>query len=115
MSAMLQERPAVGLELIAGDLTAPVTLVEAPDKTGRLFIVDQIGMIWIVDNGNVLSTPFLDVQDRMVSLNPGYDERGLLGLAFHPDYATNGRFFVYYNAPLSPTAPPRLQPHQSPL
>ncbi|HSJ54794.1 MAG TPA: PQQ-dependent sugar dehydrogenase, partial [Anaerolineae bacterium] len=47
----------------------------------------------------------LDLSDRMVELNPGYDERGLLGLAFHPDYANNGRFFVYYSAPLREGAP----------
>jgi hypothetical protein len=41
-----------------------------------------------------LSQPFLDVRGRMVPLMPDYDERGLLGLAFHPGYATNGRFFV---------------------
>lgn len=106
-SSALAPRTAVGLQLVASDLTSPLTLVESPDGTGRLFIVDQVGMIWVVDaNGTMLSTPFLNVQDKLVELNPFYDERGLLGLAFHPDYATNGRFFVYYSAPLSPTAPP---------
>ena len=49
--------------------------------------------------------PFLDVRARMVALMPDYDERGLLGLAFHPRYAVNGRFFVYYSAPLRAGAP----------
>ena len=51
------------------------------------------------------SRPFLDLRSRMVALMPGFDERGLLGLAFHPQYASNGRFFVYYTAPLRAGAP----------
>jgi glucose/arabinose dehydrogenase len=47
----------------------------------------------------------MDLRDRMVSLDPGYDERGLLGLAFHPDYSKNGRLFVLYSAPLRAEAP----------
>lgn len=98
--------PAAGLRLVADGLTSPVTLREAPDRTGRLFIVDQIGVIRVVlRDGTVLEEPFLDVRDRMVTLNPGFDERGLLGLAFHPDFADNGRFFVYYSAPLRAGAP----------
>lgn len=94
------------LELVAEGLTAPVALVEAPDGTGRLFVVDQAGRIRIIDAaGNLLPDPFLDLSARMVTLNPGFDERGLLGLAFHPDYANNGRFFVYYSAPLREGAP----------
>ncbi|HET6569361.1 MAG TPA: PQQ-dependent sugar dehydrogenase [Rhodothermales bacterium] len=94
------------LELVVDGLTSPVTLVEPPDDTGRLFVVDQVGKIWIVTaDGTMLDEPFLDLSDKIVDLNPGYDERGLLGLAFHPDYATNGRFFVYYAAPPRPEAP----------
>lgn len=96
----------VGLELIAEGLTAPVSLVEPPDSSGRLFIVDQVGLIRIVTaEGKLLEEPFLDLRDKMVNLNEGYDERGLLGLAFHPNYAQNGRFYVYYSAPLRAEAP----------
>jgi glucose/arabinose dehydrogenase len=95
---------AISLELVAEGLTSPVTLVEPPDNSGRLFIVDQIGVIRIVtSDGNLLEEPFLDLSE--VNLNGGYDERGLLGLAFHPNYAENGRFFVYYSAPLRAEAP----------
>ncbi|HET6528720.1 MAG TPA: PQQ-dependent sugar dehydrogenase, partial [Balneolaceae bacterium] len=96
---------AIGLELVAEGLTSPVTLVEPPDDSGRLFIVDQVGLIYILTpDGTLLDEPFLDLRDQIVNLNEGYDERGLLGLAFHPNYAENGRFFVYYSAPLRPEA-----------
>ena len=98
--------PVVGLELVAERLTAPVGLKAAGDGSGRLFVVDQIGLIRVITPEGVLLEPaFLDLRDRMVALNPGYDERGLLGLAFPPDYQASGRFAVYYSAPLAPQAP----------
>jgi len=98
--------PILGLELAAEGLTAPVDMGTAGDGSGRLFIVDQIGVIRVLTaEGELLDEPFLDIRDRMVRLNPGYDERGLLGLAFHPDYETNGLFYVYYSAPLRAGAP----------
>jgi glucose/arabinose dehydrogenase len=96
----------VGVRLVAEGLTAPVYMVESPDNSGRLFVVDQIGLIRILTpDGELLEEPFLDVRDRMVTLRTTFDERGLLGLAFHPGYGANGRFFVYYSAPLRPGAP----------
>ncbi|MFW5972658.1 MAG: PQQ-dependent sugar dehydrogenase [Bacteroidota bacterium] len=93
--------PRVALELTAEGFTHPVMLAEPPDDTGRIFVVDQTGQIWIVSaTGERLGEPFLDIEDRIVEMNEHYDERGLLGLAFHPDYATNGRFYVFYSAPL---------------
>ena len=49
--------------------------------------------------------PVLDLRSKITSLDPAFDERGLLGLAFHPDFATNGRFFVFYTAPPRAGAP----------
>jgi glucose/arabinose dehydrogenase len=90
----------VSLEPVADGLTAPVVATHAGDGSGRLFVVDQAGLIRIVDaDGVLLPTPFLDLTDEIVELNPFFDERGLLGLAFHPDYEDNGRFFVRYSAP----------------
>lgn len=98
--------PRINLMPVAEGLTAPVALAAPNDGSDRLFIVDQIGVIAVVDRqGELLETPFLDIRDRMVSLNNNYDERGLLGLAFHPEYAENGRFFVYYSAPRRSEAP----------
>lgn len=91
---------ALDLVLVADGMVSPVGLTEAPNDSGWLYVVDQVGQVWIInEDGERLEQPFLDVSDRMVSLNSNYDERGLLGLAFHPDYATNGRLFLYYTAP----------------
>ena len=90
----------VDLELIADGFVSPLGVVAAPDNSHRLFVIDQVGKIWIIDAaGNKLTTPFMDVTSMMVPLMPGFDERGLLGFAFHPDYMVNGRFFIYYQLP----------------
>jgi glucose/arabinose dehydrogenase len=96
----------VAVEVVADGLTSPVALVAPPDGSGRLFIVDQIGLVRVLSaGGELLDQPFLDVRDRLVELRSTFDERGLLGLAFHPAYAANGRFFVYYSAPLREGGP----------
>ena len=96
----------LGLELLADNLVSPVALVESPDESGRYFIVDQVGVIRIFDpQKGLLEKPFLDLKDKIVPLKHAHEERGLLGLAFHPEYSENGRFFVYYSAPLDDDAP----------
>jgi glucose/arabinose dehydrogenase len=98
--------PAVGVRLVADGLTSPIALVPADDGSGRRFVVDQAGTIRVLTaDGELLPEPFLDLRSRIVPLMPDFDERGVLGLAFHPDYEDNGRFFVYYSAPLRPGAP----------
>ncbi|HJX39535.1 MAG TPA: plastocyanin, partial [Anaerolineae bacterium] len=90
----------VGLEVVAEGLNSPVVVTSAGDNSGRLFIVDRIGLIKILSSdGELLEQPFLDLRHKLVGLQGQYDERGLLGFAFHPQYAENGRFFVYYSAP----------------
>ncbi len=96
--------PTVHLELVVDGLVSPLTL-HAPADDGRLFVIEQTGQIRVIQDGVLLAEPFLDLADRMVTVNPGYDERGLLGLAFHPDFATNGKFYVNYSAPLRNSAP----------
>ncbi len=75
----------VGLKLIVDGLVAPMEYISSGDLTGRMFVVDQIGTVQTVaPGGKLLNDTFLDLRDRLVSLSEGYDERGLLGLAFHP-------------------------------
>jgi glucose/arabinose dehydrogenase len=90
-------RPARGdvtLLPLASGLSLPVDIANAGDASGRLFIAEQSGNIRIIQNGTLLVTPFLNLQSVV---NFG-GERGLLGLAFHPQYAANGRFYVYYTS-----------------
>lgn len=84
--------PAVSVNLVevVANATRPVFVTHAGDD--RLFIVLRDGAIHVVDGGVMLPTPFLTVTDRITTAGEG----GLLGLAFEPDYATTGRFYVYY-------------------
>jgi len=84
--------PAIELQQVASGLTQPTTVTNAGDGSGRIFIVQETGQILIFINGAVLPTPFLDISD----LVRHDSEQGLLGLAFHPDYANNGFFYVDY-------------------
>lgn len=96
----------VDAKLFTDGLVSPIGVVAVPDNSKRLAIIDQIGRVWFTDENGVKSAiPLIDVTSKMVTLNPGYDERGLLGLAFHPDFKSNGRFFIYYQLPPRPGAP----------
>lgn len=77
---------------VASNLTQPLFLTYAPDGSGRLFILEQPGRIRIVQNGRLVAEPFLDIAAQVSCCG----ERGLLGLAFHPDYKSNGLFFINY-------------------
>ncbi len=97
--------PNVQLQTVAEGLVSPVFLT-SPAGDARRFIVERTGLIYILDqNDKLLKKPFLNLKDKMVDLSEEYDERGFLGLAFHPDFANNGRFYVYYSAPLRDSAP----------
>lgn len=91
--------PIFKLEQVANQLTSPVVMTNAHDGSGRHFVVEQPGRIQILKEGKIQEKPFLDLTSVVVPLNNAYSEMGLLGLAFHPDFKTNGRFFVYYTAP----------------
>lgn len=81
--------------LIADGFTKPVYICQAPDDNERFFVLEQKGVIKIIDNGLEIRKPFADLRDHVHNpVMPG-DERGLLGLAFHPEYQTNG--FIYLN------------------
>jgi glucose/arabinose dehydrogenase len=80
------------LTRVASGFFSPLFVTGAGDGTGRLFVVEQIGRIMVVKGGTVNATPFLDLRSKVSDGG----ERGLLGLAFHPQYKSNGRFFVDY-------------------
>jgi glucose/arabinose dehydrogenase len=84
--------PQIELQKFADGFTRPVYLTHAGDGSGRLFVVEQAGVIKIVRDGKISATPFLDIRDRVESGG----EKGLLSVAFHPKYKENGRFFVNY-------------------
>ncbi len=86
---------AIQLVKVVGGLVDPVNVVNAGDGSGRLFVVQRTGQILIIDHdGTLLEEPFLDIS-ALVKID--HQEQGLLGLAFHPDYANNGLFYIYYS------------------
>ncbi len=84
--------PAIALQKIVGGFRNPVHIAHAGDDSGRLFVVEQHGIIRIIQNGKVLNEPFLDIREKVVSGG----EKGLLSVAFHPRYRENGYFYVNY-------------------
>jgi glucose/arabinose dehydrogenase len=80
-------------EVIISGLSRPVDIQSARDGSNRLFIIEKHGTIRVYENRQALDKPFLDITDRV---NDSGNEMGLLGLAFHPDYAQNGFFYVNY-------------------
>jgi glucose/arabinose dehydrogenase len=99
-SALAAPDSSIALIPFVSGLSAPVLITHAGDDSGRLFIVEQGGRIKIVKNGQVNGTPFLDISSLVVAGG----EQGLLGLAFHPRYKDNGRFFAFYTAKPPPGA-----------
>lgn len=101
---------AIALEPVGEKLVAPITLVAPDDGSGRLFVVDQPGQVWVVKDGKRLAKPLLDVSDSMVKLKPGFDERGLVGFSLHPDYANKGkpgygRMYTWTSVPVDASKP----------
>ena len=83
------------IPIVSSGLSSPVFVGNAHDGSNRLFIVEQGGIIRVLQPGASTPTAFLDIHTRVVAGG----EQGLLGLAFHPNYTANGRFFVYYTRP----------------
>jgi glucose/arabinose dehydrogenase len=94
----LPGNPAIQLVKVAGGLVDPLAVADPLDGTGRLFVVERVGRIRIIDkDGTLLPEPFLDLTKYDLSgVDAHFLDQGMLGLAFHPDYATNGRFYVAY-------------------
>ena len=86
-------RAEVRLEQVATGLASPVFVTHAGDGSNRLYVLERAGVVRVIVPGETVGTVFLDVRSRV---NASGIEQGLLGLAFHPGYAANGRFFVFY-------------------
>lgn len=89
--AVITPNVDLALQPIASGLSSPVHLASPPNDD-RLFVVEQPGGIRIIQNGALVSTPFLDIDAKVLSGG----EQGLLSVAFHPSYSTNRHFYVYY-------------------
>ncbi len=90
--------PVLRLQPVASGLTQPVFVTHAPNDPSRLYIVEQRGKVKIVRNGQLLATPLLDVVSIMGGSDAYTLEYGLLGLAFDPDFQSNGFFYLHYTA-----------------
>ncbi|XP_027497417.1 HHIP-like protein 2 isoform X1 [Corapipo altera] len=86
------------LREVANGLRNPVLMVHPNDRSHRLFVAEQVGVVWVyLPDGSRLEEPFLDIK-RIVLATPWLgDERGFLGMAFHPKYKYNGKFYIYYS------------------
>jgi glucose/arabinose dehydrogenase len=93
--------PTVGLERVVGGFEVPTDMALLPGENRRL-VVDLPGIVYLNDGDELRKEPFLDVRDRLAEL---VGERGLLGLAPHPDFAENRKLYVRYSAPLADDAP----------
>lgn len=102
---------AVQLAPVADGFDRPLYVTNAGDGSGRIFVVEQSGKIWIISDGQRLETPFIDVSSLLSRdvFGGGYTERGLLGLAFAPDYATSGIFYINYTDTSGTTIVARYQ------
>jgi glucose/arabinose dehydrogenase len=96
----------IGLKLVTEGLGAPMALAAIPDGSGRLLLAEQSGVVHLLEqNGKRSEQLFLDLRAKMVAINKGMEERGLLGLALHPQFKSNRKFYVVYSAPLRTNAP----------
>ena len=89
----------IRLEKVVSGVNTPLVMVQPPGDS-RMFVVEQNGRIKIIENGKLNPTPFLDIRSKIPALHHDFDERGLLGLAFHPKFKENGKVYVAYSAHL---------------
>ncbi|MCM5569405.1 PQQ-dependent sugar dehydrogenase [Burkholderiaceae bacterium FT117] len=91
--------PKIKLEPVVTKVNTPLAMVQPPGDN-RMFVIEQFGRVRVVENGKMLPVPFLDVRSKIVKQHHDFDERGLLGIAFHPKFKENGKFYVAYSAHL---------------
>jgi glucose/arabinose dehydrogenase len=95
---------AVKYQLVTDAIKSPVQMVVAPDNTNRLFVGDLSGRIYILQNGQLSAKPFIDIHSKLEQKDTTDAMRAIFSIAFHPDFATNKKFYICYNAPASDTA-----------
>jgi len=93
---LFAEEKKLSSVLIADGYKKPVFITSYPNNAKLLYIVEQAGLIKIINDGKKLSRPFFDINKRVVNPNRPGDERGLLGFAFHPNHTNNGKFYINY-------------------
>jgi glucose/arabinose dehydrogenase len=92
----------IKLEEMASGLASPVALADMGD--GRFLVAEQEGLVRLIEDGRPARKAYLDIRDRMIRLDPIYEERGLLGFCLHPDFKENKKCYLYYSAPLQEQA-----------
>ena len=100
---IVKDGTTIELQTIVDGLAAPLGLAAPDDGSKRMFVYDQVGLAWVVTDAGKLPTPLLDVRSRLVTQG-NYDERGLLGLATHPDFAHHPLVYTYTSEPISGVA-----------
>ena len=98
-SSVADSLQSVQLQLVTDAINFPIEMEAVPDDSHRLFIADLSGKIMILKNGAVLPQPFLDVKSKLEQKDTSAEVRALFGFAFHPQFASNKKFYVCYNAP----------------
>ena len=93
------ENASYSLKQICAGLQSPTGMADLGDDKGTLLILEQQGLVRIIQHGKLLPNPLLDLRSKIVKLDDGYDERGLLGIALHPDFEKNHKFYVFYSSP----------------
>lgn len=98
-SAPVFAQAQIKLEPLVTGVNTPLAMVQPPGDS-RMFVVEQNGRVRIIAGGKLKAVPFLDIRSKIPKLQQDFDERGLLGIAFHPKFKENGKFYVSYSAHL---------------
>lgn len=98
--AAAEAQVKVKLEPYVTGVNAPLAMVQ-PAGDDRKFVIEQFGRVRVIDaDGNLQAEPFIDIRNKLPKLWADFDEKGLLGIAFHPDFANNGKFYLAHGTPI---------------
>jgi glucose/arabinose dehydrogenase len=89
----------IRLEPFVTGINTPLAMVQVPGEN-RFFVLEQFGRVRVIDNGKLRPAPLLDIRTKIPNLHHDFDERGLLGIALHPNFKSNGKFYVAYSSHL---------------